>query len=415
MSKRQGIKISKATVDAAKIEAKRYTLWDMSLAGFGLVVSNKGSKTFILRYRAKHPFAPKRLMVLGRYGPMTPEEARRSAIEILGHVARGKDPALEMSKAKQSAITFGDVCDRFLELHVMPKRRAGTRALYSHLIKTKLKPAFGRRHILKVTKQDVVEFHYSLRDTGPTANRTLAVIASIYSWASKAGYIETEYNPAKGIEKYKEVAKDRYLSMAEFTRLGQALKEAETEGFPYAFDPDKPNSKHGAKPGERNHFHSPFAVAAIKLLIFTGCRKGEILNLRWSEVNLERKVLMLSDSKTGRKTVWLNEPAVKVLEDLPNVGEYVIAGLYPDKPRVDLKRPWEAIKEHAGLGNLRLHDLRHSFASVGAGAGLGLPMIGKLLGHTQSRTTERYAHLADDPIRRASDIVSAQIAAALDG
>lgn len=409
--KRTGIKISKATVDAAKPETRRYTLWDTGLAGFGVVVSSKGPKTFIVRYRAKHRFAPKRLVTLGRYGPMTPEEARKAAMEVLGDVAKGNDPALTTSKAKQSAVTFGEVCDRFLEMHVKPKRKAATFALYSYLIESKLRPVFGRRHILKVTKQDVAQMHYDLRDTAPTANRVIAVIAAVYSWASKAGIIETEYNPAKRIEKFKEVAKDRYLTMTEFTRLGQALKDAETNGFPYAFDPDKPTAKHGAKPGERNVFFSPHAVAAIRLLIFTGCRKGEILHLRWSEVDFERRMLHLPDSKTGRKVVLLSDPAVEVLNSVERIGDYVIAGLYPDKPRVDLKRPWEAIKESAGLEGLRLHDLRHSFASVGAGAGLGLPLIGKLLGHTQSKTTERYAHLADDPLRRASDEIAATIAA----
>jgi integrase len=412
-SKHGAIKISKSTVDAAKPEPKRYALWDTALPGFGLTVSHNGLKTFVLRYRAKHKFAPKRFVKLGQFGPISPEEARRMATEILGQVASGNDPAFEKIQADKAAITFGDVCDRFLALHVKGKRKAGTYDLYTHIIEKKLKPAFGSRHILKVSKLDVTNLHNSLKATPPTANRTIATLAAIYSWAGRTGLIDEGVNPARRVEKYKEVAKDRYLSMAEITRLGQALRDAETEGFPYAFDPDKPNSKHGAKPGQRNVFFSPFAVAAIRLLIFTGCRKGEILKLKWSEVDFERGMLHLPDSKTGRKVVLLGQAAVKVLESLPRVGDYVIAGADPDKPRVDLKRPWEAIKEKAGLEGVRLHDLRHSFASVGAGAGLGLPIIGKLLGHSQSRTTERYAHLADDPLRRASELVSNEIAVAL--
>jgi integrase len=412
--KRNGIRISKSTVDAAQPEEIRYTLWDVALPGFGLSVSPNGLKTFVLRYRAKHRFAPKRFVKLGHYGPLNPEEARRSATEILGKVAGGNDPAFDNTQAHKAAITFGDACDRFLALHVKAKRKAGTYALYSHIIEKKLRPAFGTRHILKVTKLDMAHFHDSLKATPPTANRCITTVAAIYSWAGRTGLIDEGINPARRVEKYKEVAKDRYLSMSEITRLGQALREAESEGFPYAFDPDKPTSKHGAKPGERNVFFSPFAVAAIRLLIFTGCRKGEILNLRWSEVDFERGMLHLPDSKTGRKVVLLGQAAVKVLESLPHVGEFVIAGAYPDKPRVDLKRPWDAIREKAGLEGVRLHDLRHSFASVGAGAGLGLPIIGKLLGHSQSRTTERYAHLADDPLRRASELVSNQIEKALD-
>jgi integrase len=412
-TKRQSIRISKTTVDAAKPEAIRYALWDVALPGFGLTVSHNGLKTFVLRYRAKHKFAPKRFVKLGQFGPISAEEARRMATEILGQVASGKDPALEQSDANNAAITFGDACDRFLEIHVKGKRKAGTYALYAHIIEKKLKPAFGNRHILKITKLDVANFHDSLKTTQPTANRCITTLASIYSWAGRTGLIDEGINPARRIEKYKEVAKDRYLSMSEITRLGQALREAETEGFPYAFDPDKPTSKHGAKPGERNVFFSPFAVAAIRLLIFTGCRKGEILKLKWSEVDFERGMLHLPDSKTGRKVVLLGQAAIKVLQGLPRVGDYVIAGADPDKPRVDLKRPWDAIREKAELEGVRLHDLRHSFASVGAGAGLGLPIIGKLLGHSQSRTTERYAHLADDPLRRASEMISHEISQAL--
>jgi integrase len=412
-SKHGAIKISKSTVDAAKPEPKRYALWDTALPGFGLTVSHNGLKTFVLRYRAKHKFAPKRFVKLGQFGPISPEEARRMATEILGQVASGNDPAFEKTQADKAAITFGDVCDKFLALHVKGKRKAGTYELYTHIIEKKLKPAFGSRHVLKVSKLDVTNLHNSLKATPPTANRSIATLAAIYSWAGRTGLIDEGINPARRVEKYKEVAKDRYLSMAEITRLGQALRDAETEGFPYAFDPEKPTSKHGAKPGQRNVFFSPFAVAAIRLLIFTGCRKGEILKLKWSEVDFERGMLHLPDSKTGRKVVLLGQAAVKVLESLPRVGDYVIAGADPDKPRVDLKRPWEAIKEKAGLEGVRLHDLRHSFASVGAGAGLGLPIIGKLLGHSQSRTTEPYAHLADDPLRRASEMISHEISQAL--
>jgi integrase len=412
---RKGIKISKASVDACQPEAKRFTVWDTALSGFGLCVSPSGLKTFVLRYRARHKFAPKRFIKLGRYGAISPDEARRMAIEVLGKVAGGNDPAHETSLANASAITFGEACDKFMEQHVKAKRKPDTVALYGHLITSKLKPVFEKRNILKITRLDVAQLHDSMKVVPVTANRTLAVMAALYSWAGRVGLIEDGFNPVKRIEKYKEVAKDRYLSMAEIARLGQALSDAERNGFPYAYDESKPTSKHGAKPGERNVFYSPFAVAAIRLLILTGCRLGEILNLRWAEVDLERGMLHLPDSKTGRKVVLLGDAAMKVIEALPKVGEYVIAGSQPDKPRTDLKRPWNAIREHAGLEGVRLHDLRHSFASVGAGAGLGLPVIGKLLGHSQPRTTARYAHLADDPVKRAAQLVSQEIANAMQG
>jgi integrase len=407
------IKISKASVDAAKPREKRYTLWDSTLGGFGLVVAPTGLKSFVLRYRAKHKFAPKQFVSLGRYGVVTPDEARRKAIALLGQVANGDDPAFEGQHAKRTAVTPGEVCDRFLRDHVKAKRKRATYALYNHAIESRIRPAFGNRHILKVSKQEVAQFHVGMLDKAVTANRCIAVLAAIYSWAGRTGIIAEGFNPATRIEKFKETPKDRYLTMSEITRLGSALKHAEEFGFEYAFDPSKPKAKHGAKPGERQVFFSPHAIAAIRLLMLTGCRRGEILNLRWKEVDLERGMLHLPDSKTGRKVVLLGESAISIIKSLPRLGEYVIVGADPDKPRVDLKRPWDAIKEKADLKDLRLHDLRHSFASVGAGAGLGLPIIGKLLGHTQSRTTERYAHLADDPLRRAAIEISGQISRAM--
>ena len=409
------IRITKSTVDSAMPGATRYVLWDISIPGFGLQVAPSGLKTFVLRYRSRHKFAQKRFVLLGRFGPVTAEQARRKATEILGQVATGGDPAFERQQASQAALTFGDACDRFLRQHVSAKRKPGTHGLYNHIIEKKLKPQLGIRNILKVSRQDVVQLHYSMKATPVIANRAIAVLATMYSWCGRVGLIDETVNPAKGIEKFRETSKERYLSRAEMGRLGRALAEAETTGFEYAFDPTKPKSKHGAKPGERRVVQSPQAVAAIRLLILTGCRVGEVLNLRWSEVDFDRGMLHLPDSKSGKKTVLIGRPALEVIQTLPRDGEFVISGTDPEKRRVDLKRPWEAIKRRAGLHDVRLHDLRHSFASVGAGAGLGLHIVGKLLGHSQSRTTARYAHLADDPLKRAAEIVSNQIADVLNG
>jgi integrase len=143
------------------------------------------------------------------------------------------------------------------------------------------------------------------------------------------------------------------------------------------------------------------AAAAIRLLILTGARLREILHLRWEQIDLERGLLLLPDSKTGKKAIVLNAPAIAVLAGLPRVGAYVIAGQNAgtdhEKPRADLNKPWRSVRMRAELDGVRLHDLRHTHASIGAGAGLGLPIIGKLLGHTKASTTQRYAHLDTDP------------------
>ena len=197
--------------------------------------------------------------------------------------------------------------------------------------------------------------------------------------------------------------------------MGSTIREAETSGIPWTVDASKPTAKHLPKAANRRTKISSSAGAAIRLLLFTGCRLREILNLRWEHVDLERGLLFLPDSKSGRKTVILNAPALTVLNELKRIGPFVVPGDNPENPRADLKRPWEAITNRAGLNGVRLHGLRHTYASFGAGGGLGLPIIGRLLGHSQVSTTARYAHLDNDPLRRASEAIAGRISAALQG
>ncbi len=197
--------------------------------------------------------------------------------------------------------------------------------------------------------------------------------------------------------------------------LGTAIREAETIGIEWNIDPDK-EFKHVPKENRRTVI-GEHAAAAIRLLLFTGCRLREILHLKWQDVDLERGLLFLPTSKTGKKAVVLNAPALSVLTSIRRIGKYVIASNTaetPDeRPRSDLKRPWAVVSRRAGLEGVRLHDLRHNFAAFGAGGGMGLPIIGKLLGHTQATTTQRYAHLDADPLRRASNAIGHSIASAL--
>jgi integrase len=166
---------------------------------------------------------------------------------------------------------------------------------------------------------------------------------------------------------------------------------------------------------EKTATEDRFVIGAIRLLLFTGCRLSEILELRWSWVNLERKRLELPDSKTGAKLVFLNEPAIEVLSGLPRLeaNPFVVAGAKAGQHLVNLQKPWRRIRKAASLPDLRIHDLRHNYASVAAGLGEGLPMIGKLLGHSQAQTTHRYAHLAADPVIRANERVGAAISLAM--
>jgi integrase len=305
----------------------------------------------------------------------------------------------------------------FLAEHVEAKRKPTTAALYRSVIERLLLPDLGNRKIDKITPSDVARLHLKLRSRPYQANRVLAVVSSLYSFAARRKVVPSGMNPTRGIDKYPEKGRERYLTTEELARLGEAIREAETVGLPWTVDETKPKAKHAPRIEKRRTIIGPHAAAALRLLIFTGARLREILHLKWEYVDLERGLLILPDSKTGKKSIVLNAPAMAVLASVPRLGAYVIAGqdagADKEKPRADLNKPWRSVAKRAGLLGLRIHDLRHTHASVGAGAGLGLPIIGKLLGHTKAVTTQRYAHLDIDPLRRASEHIGGRLAVAL--
>lgn len=249
------------------------------------------------------------------------------------------------------------------------------------------------------------------------ANRFLAVISKAFNWAGRRGLVPEAHNPASRIERYRETQRERFLNTSELARLGEVLRQGEAIGLPWTIDGAKPNAKHAPKESNRRRILDPHATAAIRLLILTGARLREILHVKWDEVDFERGVILLPASKTGKKTIYLSAAALEIFPGLPRIAgnPYVFPGGVEGKPRVDLKKPWAAISKAAKLEGVRIHDLRHSFASFGAGASMGLPIIGKLLGHTQPATTARYAHLDADPMRRAVETIGATIAGAMAG
>ena len=408
-------RITKRVVDGLKPRATEFAVWDSKLPGFGVRVRPSGAMSYVVVYRAgSGRGAPVRRYTIANIGKATPEAARRRAKAILGAVAHGHDPAGEKA-AERSTLTISGLADRFMSEHVEQKRKVGTALFYRHLLDKVIKPELGATKADKVTRAQVARLHGKLKTTPFQANRVLAVIGSMYTFAGRSGIVAEGINPARRIEQFKEHRRERFLTGEELERLGSAIRDAETRGIPWDVDKEKSKAKHLPKAKNRFTKIGPFVAAAIRLLLFTGCRLREILHLKWEQVDLERGLLFLADSKTGRKTVILNAPARAVLSGLDRIGSYVVAGDDPEKPRADLKRPWEAVARRARLEGVRLHDLRHTYASFGAAGGLGLPIIGKLLGHTQASTTQRYAHLDADPLRRASDAIGGRIAAALDG
>jgi integrase len=413
----QDEQITKRLVDRLKPLEAEYFAWDGKLAGFGLRVQPTGAKTYVVKYRAgSGRGAPTKRVTLGRVGTLTPDEARILARKTLGAVAHGSDPAA-LRAAERRASTLRELAEVFLAEHVEAKRKPSTASHYRSLLEKVVLPELGSRRAEQVTPSDLAKLHAKMRKRPYQANRMLEVVGSLYSFAGKRKILPLGFNPARGIEQYPEKGRERYLTADELARLGDAVREAETVGLPYDIDKDKPTAKHAPKEPNRRTKIGPHAAAAVRLLILTGARLREILHLKWEHVDLERGLLVLPDSKTGKKAIVLNAPALDILANLQRVGAYAIAGQaagsHDDKPRSDLNRPWRAIVKRAGLAGLRIHDLRHTHASVGAGLGLGLPIIGKLLGHTQPSTTARYAHLDTDPLRRASEHIGSRLAAAM--
>ena len=388
-------------------------LWDARVPGLCLRVLASGRATWTVRYRPHSGDGYKRL-TLGRYPAVGLADARQRAERCRVQISDGKDPQAER-KEKRNASTLLELIERYLAEEVEPKRKPRTYDLYTWYFWKIIGPKLGTRKAATITRSDIAKLHREIGAERPvTANRAIVALSGVFTWAGKHSLLPEGFNPARGIEKFREEPKERYLTTEELSRLGNALRIAETAGLPWPRKANCKPSRHDRRPENQRTVFSAYVTAAIRLLLFTGCRLREILHLRWSEIDYERGLLLLPDSKTGRKVVMLNAAAIDVLENLDQLGEYVIAGDADDKPRADLKRPWDLITEYAKLERVRIHDLRHTHASIGAGAGLGLPIIGKLLGHRNAETTARYAHLDADPLRKASNQIGEKIASALD-
>jgi integrase len=322
----------------------------------------------------------------------------------------GRHPAAEKTR-QRAALTIGGLIDAFLSGHASKLKPKSVVAYEGSL--AKLRAKHGALKAEALTRSHVAALHTGMRETPYAANRMAAAVSAMYAWAERAGQLPQDHpNPARGITRYREQGRERFLSTDELARLGDALMEGETVGWPYAAA-DGPNAKYAQK--DRMVKLDPFAAAAIRLLILTGARLREILHARWSELDVERGVLFLADSKTGKKSLYLGAAALAVIASLPRLhgNPYLIPGSLDGRPRSELGAPWAAVTRAAGLERVRIHDLRHSFASVGAGSGMGLPIVGKLLGHATPSSTARYAHLDSDPMLRAAERIGATISGAL--
>jgi integrase len=304
-------------------------------------------------------------------------------------ISRGIDPGDERD-AKRSAISVAELAERFDQTHIMFHVKDSTAREYRFAIRRYILPELGPRKVAEVTRAHVAALHHKMRDKPTQANRTIEVISKMFNLAEEWGLRPANSNPRRGLKKYPETKRERFLSDAELQRIGEVLAEMEAE-----------------------RVEMPSAIAAARLLMFTGCRLGEIMTLQWRFVDLRAGVLRLPDSKTGKKVVQLGEPAVEVLAAIKRVDGniWVLPGRVDDGRLTDLQPFWQRVRARAGLKDVRIHDLRHTFASIAAASGMSLHMIGKLLGHSSAQTTRRYAHLAESTVKAAANDVSAVIAA----
>ena len=381
-------KLTKRLIDAAEVRAVEYFIWDDDISGFGLRILPSGRKGYVTQYRAGR--RPRR-MSLGPSTVLTCEQARKRAITIVAAVRNGEDPAAQRD-AGRKVITIRELAERFDKEHISVRLKASTAKEYRRNLRRFILPALGRLTVTDITRADVAKFHHDLRHIPYQANRCLEVVSKMFNLAEMWGLRPDGSNPRKHIRKYPEEKRERFLSAAELRRIGEVLREMECEGI-----------------------ELPSAVLAARLLILTGCRLNEIMTLKWDHVALTETVLRLPDSKTGAKLVHLGQPAIELLEIAERVTDnpWVITGTLEGKRLSDLQPFWQRVRARAGLKDVRIHDLRHTFASTAVASGQGLPMIGKLLGHTQVQTTARYAHLAVDPIKNAADSVAISLQRAL--
>jgi len=381
-------KLTKRTIDATEPQVVEFFIWDESIPGFGVRVMPSGRKSFVVQYRAGR--RPRR-MSLGPSTVLTCDQARTRAITIIAAVKNGEDPAADRA-AKRNAATVSDLAERFDKEHIAVRLKASTAKEYRGNLRRFILPALGRLAVPEITRADVAKFHHDLRHIPYQANRCLEVVSKMFVLAEMWGLRPDGSNPRKHIRKYPEEKRERFLSAAELRRIGEVLREMESEGVELSS-----------------------AMLAARLLILTGCRLGEIMTLKWEYIDFNERVLRLPDSKTGKKLVHIGAPAVEYLQDAQRIdgNPWVITGTLTGKPLSDLQPFWQRVRARAGVKDVRIHDLRHTFASTAVASGQGLPMIGKLLGHTQVQTTARYAHLAADPVRSAADAVASSLREAL--
>ncbi len=387
--------LSNRTVEALFVE-RDTVFWDRTLTGFGVRVYPTGGKVFVAQARGPdgpgRPNRPRRITV-GRHPVLSATEARQRAALIIARVKAGEDPVpLPLPAKHAGGPTIADLGRRYLDEHVAVRCKPKTQRTARSVVNRHIVPALGKLPVAAVERRHVMALHESLCEIPAMANMVVETLTYMYKLAKGWDMVPEDHDdPCRSIPMNPKKKRERFLTDAEFTRLGQVLDEVSGNGSQV----------------------SAGAVTTIRLLMLTGCRKNEIMTLPWKHVDLDRAEMRIVNGKTGDRTVHLSPAAVNVLAALPREPDnpWVVPGAKPGTHMADIDGAWQSIRAKAGLDDVRIHDIRHSFASRALALGEGLPIIGRLLGHRRIETTARYAHLARDSVRESAERIAVSIAA----
>ena len=384
MPKRSTLRLTKRIVDGLKPSGKDAIFWDRDLAGFGVRVHATGRKLYIVQSRG--PAGLKRA-TLGPAGEKTVEERRREAAAAIDRIKRGEDPKPPEPAPEPTVADLAELC---LKDHVAARCKPKTAKNYRMSIERHILPALGTKALKDVAPEDAAGLHHGLRGTPAAANQAIWVLSKMYRLAESWEMVPPGRNPCRHVRQYRDTPRERFLTPDEFRRIGDVLKTFEAEGS-----------------------MQPSAIAAIRLLMLTGCRSDEILTLQWDDIDRAARVLRLRDSKTGPRMVPLTGPVLKVLDGIEREDgvPWVLRGAKPKSRLACLSWHWRRVRKATGLHDVRLHDCRHSYASRALALGEGLPVIGRLLGHARVGTTAKYAHLVRDAEKAAAARTGGSIAA----
>ena len=374
-------KLTTKFVNNIKTTTEINIYWDETLKGFGLCVRPSGKKTFLLKYRiGRGRGAAVRKQTIGITSVITTERARLKAKEYLLMASQGKDP-FEQSNHTTSIKEF---CDLYIKRHAKIKKKESSMIEDQRLIRLQIIPHFGKLKVTDLTRAMIIKHHESLYNTPYMANRFLALFSKMMNLAEKWEFRPLYSNPCKHVDRYPEKPRKVYLMTNELERVGSAMRELKD-------------------------IESKYVLSAIQILILTGCRTGEILSLKWEYIDFENSCMNLPDTKTGERNIHLNPSALYILKNLERKLEYVFVSRVKNKRITTIRLTWKKICKIADLTNVRPHDLRHTFGSHAVNNGFSLPIIAKMLGHKDLKTTQRYAHLHDDPVKKANDEVSLKL------